>query len=107
VTRRHEHLLAALAVACAVAAYVVGEQFYTFRLFFSWPDGGTWSNTIAWIEAILLAAFSTWYLRDHVGRSLAAWWNKHYGPHHQARLDAHHDRIVASVEERLDGRGPG
>lgn len=99
--RRRDHLLALALVAAVIIGSVIGSRFPTFRLFFGWPDGGTWSNTIAWLESLALAGFAIWYFRDHVGKSLAAWWHHHHGPHVQHQLDAHHDRIMASLEEQL------
>lgn len=130
-TRKHEHLLAMLmCLVVAILSFVGATTSGTFRLFFSWPNGGTWSNTIAWIEDGLVAAFFVWYLRDHVGRGLAAWWHGHQVPHLDARLDsvrehvsnellqfeqrigvrlaAHHDRVVKSVRDgEAGGDGPG
>lgn len=98
--RKHRDDLLALGLILVVAAlFALGFQFATFRLFFGWPVGGTWSNTFAWLEDGGLALFFLWYFRDHVGRRLAAWWHKHHGPHLQAQLDAHHDRIVQTIKD--------
>ncbi len=94
----------ALAVLAAAALLSwLGSGFPTFRSFFAWPAGGTWSNTLAWLEDLGIAASVAWYFRDHVGRSLAAWWHRHHAPHLQAQLDAHHDRIAELIGRRPDG----
>lgn len=54
---------------------------HIIRLFFDWPDGGTWSNMIASLEWAVVAVGSVWIFRDHIGRKLAAWWNKHHAEH--------------------------
>jgi hypothetical protein len=74
----------------------------TFRLFFAWPDGGTWSNTIAWLEDAFVASFFLWFFRDHIGKRLATWWQKHHAPHLQAQLDAHHDKMQTQLDEHRD-----
>lgn len=50
----------------------------------------TWGNNMAWLESLAAAGLVAWVthktgllpkLTDHVGRTLAAWWAKHHGPH--------------------------
>lgn len=117
-------------VALAIVALVVGlaffgSRFHAFRVFFAWPDGGTWSNTVAWIEDGLIAVFVTWYFRNNVGRRLARWWNEHRIDHvaghiqdlhdHvtdemfqlvtwlRSELDDHHGKIITAVDDRISG----
>lgn len=104
VKRRHEHALAVLVAVAVAVTGVVGSQFYTFRLFFSWPSGGTWANTVASIEDGALFAFSVWYARDVVGRHLARWWASHHQPHraaHTEEIRAHLSSELVSFEERI------
>jgi hypothetical protein len=97
-----------LAIAAVIAAVIAGlaawgAQFATFRLFFSWPQGGTWSNAIEQAEGALVIVLGGWVGRDHVGRKLAAWWAKHHGPHaiaqHKQALREHE----ADKQQRRDG----
>lgn len=130
-TRKHRDDLLALALvlAAAVLCYL-GSRYPTFRLFFAWPNGGTWSNTLAWLEDGGTALFVLWYFRDHVGKRLAAWWHLHHAPHlrsevatiradyqaharqqsvlldsklaeHARRLDEHLDRKLAEHHEAI------
>jgi hypothetical protein len=41
----------------------------------------TWGNNMAAIEWGAAAAAVGWLARDHIGRHLAAWWSRHFGPH--------------------------
>ncbi|HUN38422.1 MAG TPA: hypothetical protein VMU95_41055 [Trebonia sp.] len=111
--------LIALTVALVVAALsLLGSRFATFRLYFAWPEGGTWSNTIATYEDLALGGFVVWYFRDSVGKRLLAWWNKHHGPHmdrRDERMRRHVSTELVSLEQRLmahidaatSGRGDG
>jgi type VI protein secretion system component VasK len=54
------------------------DQFVIGRIFLTWPNGSIWSNMFASIWWVMIAVFCTWYLRDHIGRRLAAWWSKHH-----------------------------
>jgi len=115
---RRDDLIALGAVAAVVLLSLLGSRFAAFRLFFAWPNGGTWSNTIAAVEWTLLVAFGIWYLRDHVGTRLLAWWNKHHQPHmdkRDERMRRHVSQELVSLEQRLrdhidaatSGRGAG
>lgn len=41
----------------------------------------TWGNNVAALEYLAAAAVSAWFLRDHIGRHLAAWFHKHHTAH--------------------------
>jgi hypothetical protein len=41
----------------------------------------TWGNNMAWLESLAAAGLVAWLARDHIGRHLAAWWDRHHGPH--------------------------
>lgn len=69
----------------------------TWSLFFGWPAGGTWSNLVASLEWVAVAAVFVWLFRDRIGRHLAAWWHKHHGQHQRADFSA----ALAEAEERL------
>lgn len=104
-------LATVIAIACAL--WLSGNP--TFRLFFAWPNGGTWSNTIAWLEDAFFGALFMFIFRDHLGRRIARWWTHHSGPHleerlktqldeHlngqlQAKLAEHHDQIQAQLDD--------
>jgi hypothetical protein len=77
--RRLAVVLAVIGGAAALAAWA--SRFPTFRLFFAWPQGGTWSNAIEQAEGAVLITLVGWAARDHIGRKLAAWWDRHAGPH--------------------------
>jgi hypothetical protein len=99
-----DDLVAAAVIALAVIGSIIGSRFYTFRLFFSWPAGGTWSNTLAWLEDAALAFFAVWYFRDHVGKHLAAWWRNHNVKHVDeaaAKMREHVSGEISAMEDRL------
>lgn len=120
-----DDIIALVVVTAAVGMGFLGSRFHAFRLFFAWPDGGTWSNTIAWLEDDALALFAVWYFRNHVGRRLAGWWNVFRADHMtghveemkshvsseisdltswlRSELDAHHDKIITAVDDRISG----
>lgn len=89
----------ALVTACVL--WLSGNP--TFKLFFAWPEGGTWSNTIAWLEDAFFGALFMFFFRDHVGKRLAAWWHRHTTPHLEAKLETklaeHRDLIQAQLDE--------
>lgn len=95
-------VIAAAAVLCAWAS-----RFPTFRLFFSWPQGSTWSNAIEQAEGALVIALAGYLGRDHIGRALAGWWGRIH-PHRDkidralAAAEAAH-RIAAATHEHLTG----
>jgi hypothetical protein len=70
-----------------------------FRLFFAWPGGGTWPNTIAWLEDAAIASAVLWFTRNKAGPRLARWWHSYQAEHLQAMLDEHHDRIGQRLDE--------
>lgn len=75
-----------------------------FRIFFGWPNGGTWANTIAAVEDGLAFSFVLWYYRDHVGPALVGWFAKHHRPHSEAHHEdtrAHTTNELLSLEQRL------
>lgn len=50
----------------------------------------TWGNNVAWLESLILAGLTAWIahktgllrkLTEHTGHHLAAWWDRHHGPH--------------------------
>lgn len=100
--RWRDHFIALGAVAAVAALSAALWQSPTFRLFFGWPNGGTWSNTIAWLEALALAGFASWYLRDHIGRGLVGWLGKHHKPHLQDQLAEHHEQLAQEFEQVVD-----
>jgi hypothetical protein len=51
---------------------------HVFRMIF-WDS--TWGNNVAWLESLAVAALGGFLFRDTIGRKLAAWWDKHHGPH--------------------------
>lgn len=103
-----------IAIACAL--WLSGNP--TFKLFFAWPNGGTWSNTIAWLEDAFFAALFMFVFRDHLGRRMARWWERHHGPHLEAKLKTqldehlngqlqvklaeHHDQIQAKLDDHKE-----
>lgn len=130
--RLRDHIIMLAVAGVIVVLSAVGSANATFRSFFDWPSGATWSNMIASAEWLSLAALVTWYYRDNVGKSLSAWVHKHQAPHrdrtrqdiaaeirqHVAaelesvrthitdELAAHHERIVASINGN-GGRADG
>src|SRR5579863_10295925 len=91
--RRLVILLLILAAAALLVAWA--SRFATFRLFFAWPQGGTWSNAIEQAEGAAVITLAAWAGRDHIGRKLAAWWAVHHGPHavaqHREALRQHEE----------------
>lgn len=88
-------------ISCVI---YLGSRFATFRLFFAWPQGGTWSNTIAWLEDAALGGFFIWYFRDKVGQRLARWWHQHRAEHmndHMSAVRAHVTSELTSFETRV------
>jgi hypothetical protein len=110
-TKRHRDDIIALSViAIAVTATIIGNHFSSFRYFFAWPSGGTWSNTIAWLEDDIIALFAFWYFRRSLGPRIAKWWHSHNDEHINARFTDQtseiHDHIIreiAQLERRVHG----
>jgi len=101
---RRDDLIAFAVVVAVALLSLIGSRFATFRLYFAWPEGGTWSNTIATYEDLGLGAFIVWYFRDHVGTRLLAWWNKHHEKHmdkRDERMRRHVSQELVSLEQRL------
>lgn len=44
--------------------------------------GATWGNNMAALEWACGTGLLVWLGRDRLGRRLAAWWARHYAPHH-------------------------
>lgn len=44
----------------------------------TWGTGG---NLVAWVICGAIAGAAGWLLRHRIGKGLAAWWDKHAGPH--------------------------
>jgi hypothetical protein len=103
--RQHrDDLIVAIIIIAAAAGCVVGSRYATFRLFFAWPEGGTWSNTLAWLEDAAIAVLVTWYFRDHVGKRLSVWWHHHQETHMNDRdavMRQHITDEVAGMEQRM------
>jgi hypothetical protein len=60
----------------------------------------TWGNNMAAAEWGLLTGILGWAGRDHIGRKLAAWWDKHNGPraverHKQALREHEQERGIS------------
>jgi hypothetical protein len=68
-------------------------------LFFSWPAGGTWSNLAASLEWAIIVVVAIWVFRDHIGKHLAAWWNKHHGEH---AIEQHLEALRRHEKEKRD-----
>jgi hypothetical protein len=101
-SHRSRRLAIATGVVILAAMIAWLWNFATFRLFFAWPDGGTWSNTIAWLEDAAISSLVVWAFRNHVGRRLAKWWDELTDPHLQTRLDDHKEKVVEAVTVKLD-----
>jgi len=94
-------------VAAVAGGFALGSRFAVFRVFFAWPNGGTWANTVAAVEDGSLGAFFLWYLRDVLGPSLARWWARHAGDHHETHHDTTRKHVsdeLLSLERRLGER---
>lgn len=112
VRRRRDHLAALGLVSALVWLSVAASRNPTFRFFFRWPDGATWSNMLASAEWVALVAFLAWYFRGLTGPALAGWWNKHRAAHHEEHHQATRDHITAELAkmelrllEKLTSRG--
>jgi len=114
VSRKQEHLLALALIMAVAGTAVIGSRFQTFRLFFEWPTGGTWANTIDWLLCLGLAWFSGWWMRDLLGRGLVGWLHRHHAPRLHEVLDEHYrNRLegdlaairaaLLALHRRLDG----
>jgi len=103
--RRLELLLpAVLVVAVVILMVYLDHTSATYRSFFSWPNGSTWSNLIEQVEGIVIGVFLTWYLRDHIGKSVAAWMHRNSPERqeiHQASVDALH--VVVDLYRYVTG----
>jgi hypothetical protein len=102
ITRRDKRRYRDDAIALGVVALIgvlswLGSRYSTFRWFFAWPMGGTWANTLAWLEDDAIALFVAWYFRDHVGRRLTGWWHQH----RQGQMDSHMSAVRSHVNDEL------
>ena len=77
---------------------------HTLWLFFSWPQGGAWSNVVAMPVCGLIAALAAFLVRDRLGRALRKWYARHFG--HHAELDAIRAQLQAHAD-LLDHDTPG
>lgn len=77
---------------------------HTLWLFFSWPQGGAWSNVAAMPLCGALAALAAFLVRDRLGRALSGFWHRHFG--HRGELDALNARLDAHAD-LLDPSTPG
>jgi len=78
------------------------DQLATGRIFLSWPQGSIWSNMIASAWWVLIASFCVWYFRDHIGKRLAVWWEKHHPQ--KERLKAMEIKINEAATHALAAR---
>jgi hypothetical protein len=107
---RRDDAIALGTVSVVAAGYALGYRFYTFRLFFGWPNGGTWSNTIAAGEWVFLVAFFGWYMRDRLVPRLAVVVHRHWKPHADQSHDdtrRHVSNELISLESRIGDRLDG
>jgi len=100
VSRRAAVILAVDAVFVALTVWAL--RFPTWRLFFGWPNGGTWSNAIEQAAAAVLVAMHGYLARDHIGAKLAAWWARHHGPH---AVEQHRQALREHEAEKGGGGG--
>lgn len=94
---RRDDLIAIGVVGLAAGVYALGDQSSTFRMFFHWPTGGTWSNFVADVISGTIGVFMLWYFRDRIGPLLAAWWGKHQ----PSQIDGHMENVRAHVTSEL------
>lgn len=125
-SRQHRDDVIVIIVIFVVSGLAfLGSRYHSFRVFFAWPNGGTWSNTIAWLEDDALALFAVWYFRNNVGKRIARWWSQHRAEHMtkhieemqthvsseisqlvtwlRSELDDHHGKIISAVDDRISG----
>lgn len=69
-----------------------------FIVYWLWDQ--TLGNNLAWLESLITAAFTVWFFRDHIGKHLAAWWNKHHAPH---AIEQHLAALRQHEEEKKNG----
>lgn len=62
--------------------------------------GATWGNNMAALEWWALLAVPGWLLRHHIGRHLAAWWDRHHGP---LEVERHKQALREHEAERGSG----
>lgn len=115
---RTKSLIFLMTACLAIAGGLWLSENPTFKLFFAWPNGGTWSNTIAWLEDAFFAALFMFIFRDNLGKRIAGWWTRHTSPHleeklktqldeHlngqlQVKLAEHHDQIQAKLDDHKE-----
>ena len=121
--QHRDDAIAILVVGIIIALAFAGSRYSWFRLFFAWPGGGTWSNTIAWLEDDAIALFAVWYFRQHLIPRASSLWrtlNKHHtetihnhvtseinalATRWRRELSAHHDKIVEVVRNNASADG--
>lgn len=104
---RRDDAIALGTIATVTGLSWLGSRFSTFRLFFAWPSGGTWSNTVAAFEWLLIVGFFGWYLRDSLFPRLTLYLHRHWKPHaEQSHEDTrrHTSSELISLERRLGER---
>jgi len=82
-------LIALAVVAVAVAAWLSPA----FRAVV-WD--ATWGNNMAAVEWGAVMGALGWAARHRIGRNLAAWWDKHHGPH---AVERHKQALREHAEE--------
>ena len=98
--RRRDDIIVIVTVITVAVAAIAGSRYAWFRLFFSWPSGGTWSNTIAWLEDDAIALLAIWYFRGHLRPHITAWWHD-LNKHHAEALRNHVSSEIEALEMRL------
>jgi|HubBroStandDraft_2_1064218.scaffolds.fasta_scaffold18538_2 hypothetical protein len=98
-----DHLVMLVVIGAVVALSVLGSRNSTFRFFYEWPTGATWSNMVASLEWITLAGLVTWYFRDNVGKQLASWIHHHQSGHRGKDREQIAAEIRAHVAQELEG----
>jgi hypothetical protein len=48
-------------------------------LFFGWPQGAVWGNVWAIPLCAVIGTIGAFIFRDHIGRALKGWWQRHLG----------------------------
>jgi hypothetical protein len=78
-----------------------------FLIYFGIPSGAVWSNVLAEPLCVVLGFLAAFPLRHKIGKTLAAWWHKHHGPHLAAtfdeRLAVMKGELLAEMKEHFGG----
>jgi len=99
--RRRDDFIVLCVLVAAAALTVALWRTTMFRSFFAWPSGSVWPNFVQAALWVGGAGFAGWYIRDHMGRGLVGWVNRHHEEHAARRLEEHHDRIVENLKGEL------